>query len=189
MPNYWPFLWKVWFGSFHFGVSLLWRLLLGASELKKKCLQGFVPRMLILIIVIFLKNYFIPWYAFQKVCNDIDAEFRLHVKYIVLNPFYAMACLSFFVWLFTGLSLRYFHQHQSSKRISTAVWQYFIYNISWRGWLFAISKNDIGCLLSILLKMISIIIRVGECACARVRIVCVFASVGHTIKRTLILET
>jgi hypothetical protein len=25
-------LWKVWFGFFDFGVSLLWRLLLGASE-------------------------------------------------------------------------------------------------------------------------------------------------------------
>jgi hypothetical protein len=32
MPNYWPFLWKVWFGYVDFGVSLLWRLLLGAPE-------------------------------------------------------------------------------------------------------------------------------------------------------------
>jgi hypothetical protein len=72
-------LWKVWFGYFDFGVSLLWRLLLGALErFFKNFLQGLVLEMLPFPMIYnsyIVLHYFTIYSAFLKVCINNDAAF------------------------------------------------------------------------------------------------------------------
>jgi hypothetical protein len=63
MPNYWIFLWKVWFGYVDFGVSLLWRLLLGAPES-------------------FLKTFYRIWYL--RCC--LFRWYRIVILFYTISP-------------------------------------------------------------------------------------------------------